>query len=448
MLAQLRHRSSVARVATALAAILLISFSSACDKVPLTAPGGTVITLFPTANTVPLNGEIEIVATAIENGTTQSGTTPTTPSNPSTPTTTPATPTSTSNTGAGTPVQNGTLITFTTSLGRIEPSEARTNNGQVRVRLIAGAQSGTATVTAFSGGASGKLENLRIGSAAVERVLLSASPQTLGASGGTTVITARVEDVGGGGVPNVPVTFTADVGTLSASTATTDASGTASITMTTTRQAKITANVAGKTAEVTVQLNPRTGIAITPPSTQITALVPATFTVAVASGTGAPNIREVRISWGDGGSQSLGSLSAASTPVPHTYAEPGQFTVTATATDTSGFSESVSTSVVVLPAQPPTVLVSATPTTAAVNQLVTIRAQVSGNTSTIVRYEWSFGSDAATPSIVTSSNQVQNSWRTEGTKGISVTVFQSNGVTGDGFGAVTITRTTTPATIK
>jgi hypothetical protein len=90
--------------------------------------------------------------------------------------------------------------------------------------------------------------------------------------------------------------------------------------------------------------------------------------------------------------------------------------------------------------------VSASPTSATVNQLVTLRATVQGNTSTIIRYEWSFGSDAATPSIVTASNQVQNSWRTPGTKGITVTVFQANGVTGDGFGAVTITSTST--TIK
>ena len=440
MLAQLRNRSLVARVGTTLAAISLI-FSSACDKVPLTAPGGTVITLFPTANVVPLNGEIEIVATAIENGST-STTTPTTPANGNT-TTTPTTPTSTSNTGAGTPVQNGTLITFTTTMGRIEPSEARTTNGQVRVRLIAGTQSGTATVTAFSGGASGKIENLKIGSAAVERVLLSATPQTLGASGGTSVITARVEDVSGAGVSGVPVTFTADVGTLSAGVATTDGSGVSSVTLNTQAKSTVTANVAGKTATVAVALNPRTGVSITPPTGTLTALTPATFTIGVST---TANIRDVRVNWGDGLTQNLGALSAASTPVSHIYETEGQYTVTATATDTSGFSEPVSTTVIVLPAQPPTVLVTATPTTASVNQLVTLRAQVSGNTSTIIRYEWSFGADAATPSISTSSAQVQNSWRTAGTKGISVTVFQSSGPTGDGFGSVTITSGTGGAT--
>jgi hypothetical protein len=331
-------------------------------------------------------------------------------------------------------VHNGTVISFTTTIGRIEPSEARTNNGQVRVRLIAGAQSGMATVTAFSGGASARLENLRVGSAAVERVLLSATPQTLGASGGTSTIQARVEDTSGAGVPGVPVTFTVDVGQLSAATATTDSAGLATVSMTTTRQAIVTANVAGKTAQVTIQLNPRTGVTITAPTTSILALSPASFSFAVNQ---TANIRDVRVSWGDGSVQSLGPISATQ-PVTHIYQEAGQFTVSATATDASGFSETVSTTVNVLPAQPPSVIVSATPTTAAQNQQVILRAQVSGNTSTIIRYEWSFGSDAAVPTQTTTSNQVQNSWSSPGTKVISVRVFQASGPSGDGFGSVNI----------
>ena len=160
----------LASLAAALGAITILSFALSCDKVPLLAPTGSVISLFATANTVPLNSEIEIVANVIENGVTQSGSGTTgTPGTTTTGTTTP---------GAGTPVQNGTLVSFTTTIGRIEPSEARTNNGQVRVKFISGGQSGTATITAFSGGASGKLENLKVGSAGVERVLISASPQT------------------------------------------------------------------------------------------------------------------------------------------------------------------------------------------------------------------------------------------------------------------------------
>src|SRR2546423_12772127 len=39
-----------------------------CDKVPLLAPTGTVITLIPTSNTLTLNSELDIGATVIENG--------------------------------------------------------------------------------------------------------------------------------------------------------------------------------------------------------------------------------------------------------------------------------------------------------------------------------------------------------------------------------------------
>ena len=70
MLAQYRHHLRRSRAAVLLALLPFIAFAPACDKVPLLAPGGTVITMFPTASTVPLNGEVEIVATAIENGTT------------------------------------------------------------------------------------------------------------------------------------------------------------------------------------------------------------------------------------------------------------------------------------------------------------------------------------------------------------------------------------------
>src|SRR5262245_52241109 len=86
---------------------VLMTFTYGCDKVPLLAPSGTVITLFPVTNTVALGGEVEITATVIEQGVAQ--TPPATPPANGTPTT-PATPTA----GAGTPVQNGTLVTFTT----------------------------------------------------------------------------------------------------------------------------------------------------------------------------------------------------------------------------------------------------------------------------------------------------------------------------------------------
>ena len=444
MLAQYWHRSPVGRATLLLFTIASISFASACDKVPLLAPGGTVITLFATSTTVPLNSEVEIVATAIENGTTAPPSATPTPTPTTGTPTTPTTPTGTSTTGAGTPVQNGTVITFTTTIGRIEPSEARTNNGQVRVRLITGNQSGTAVVTAFSGGASARLENLRVGAAAVERVILSANPQTLGPLGGSSEISARVEDVTGLGVSGVSVTFTTTQGTLSPNPSTTDQNGVARTTLTTTQQARVNANVAGKTAGegdtggVLITLTPRTGIKITPPTAAVNAGQPASFTVGVATGTPPPTIRDVTVSWGDGQSTSLGAISA-DTVVTHIYFEPGTYTVTATATDATNNTERVSTNVTILPAQPPTVTVTAAPSTAGLNQNVRLTAQVQGNTSTIIQYEWNFDAGAVPAALTTTSNIVNVRWLTVGTKVVSVTVRQAQGPSGDGFATVTVT---------
>jgi hypothetical protein len=404
---------------------------SACDKVPLLAPTGSVITLFAAANTVPLNGDVEIVANVIENGSTSS-TTPTTPGTGTPGTGTTGTTTTTS-AGAGTPVQNGTLVSFTTTIGRIEPSEARTSNGQVRVRFFSGGQSGTATITAFSGGASGKLENLKVGTAAVERVIVSASPQTLAPGGGSSTITARVEDTSGAGLAGVPVTFTTDNGSLNPPTVTTDANGVATTVLNTPRAAKVTANVAGKTADVSVGLNPRTGISITAPTTQVAAGLPATFTVNVGT---TANISNVTVDFGDGTQQSLGAISG-STTISHVYNESGTFTVRATATDASGFNEQVSTSVTILPAQPPSVTITG-PQSARTGETVLFTATVSGATSTILRYEWDFGADSNPRTVVTTSNRQSTTYAAAGTKVVNVHVVQAVGPAGDGTTVINI----------
>jgi len=436
MLSHMKRSFTGAAVA-GIAAFLSVT---GCDKVPLTAPTGSVISIFAAANTVPINGDIEIVVTVIENGTT--ATTPTTPTTPGGGTTTPTTPTSTTNPGAGTPVQNGTVVSFTTTIGHVEPSEARTSNGQVRVRFFAGAQSGVATITAFSGGASGKLENLKVGAAGVERVVVSASPQTVSPLGGTSTITARVEDVSGVGLSGIPVTFTSDNGSLNPATATTDSSGVATTTLTlttisgTTRAAKVTASVAGKTADVTVGMGARTGVTITGPTTQVSAGLPANFTVGVAAGA---NIQNVVVDFGDGSSQNLGALSGQ-TSVPHTYSDAGTFTVRATATDASGFSEQVSTGVTILPAQPPAVTITG-PQSVPVRQTALFTATVTGATSTILRYEWDFGDGSEPRTVVTTSNRQPTTYATIGTKVVTVHVVQASGPSGDGTTVVNVTAT-------
>src|SRR4029453_15427001 len=133
MLTRFRRDDIVLGAVVILLAVAIPLGVVSCDKVPLLAPARSVIQLIPTSNTLSLNSQIDIVATVIENGAAAGTGTG-----------------STTSAGAGTPVQNGTVVTFTTTIGRIEPAEARTHNGKVTVKLISAGQSGTARVTAFS----------------------------------------------------------------------------------------------------------------------------------------------------------------------------------------------------------------------------------------------------------------------------------------------------------
>lgn len=407
----------------------------ACDKMPLVAPTGTVITLYANNTVLPVDGSIEITAVAIENGTAPSAPAPTPApgSGGTTPGTTPGgTTTGGSTAAAGTPVQNGTVITFTTTLGRIEPVEARTRNGQATVRLFAGGNSGVASVRAFSGGASSNELRINVGAAAAKTVIVSASPQTLGSAGGSATIAARVLDANGSNLGGVPVTFTADNGTLSASTTLTDASGVAATTLSTSRETKVTATVgADVKGEVTVKLNPRINVTITPPTTQPTAGVSSTYTIGV--GTNA-NVTNVRVEWGDGSVQNLGAISGNAT-VTHTYGTDGNFTITATAFDASGSTESVSSSVSVLPQQPPSVDVTVSNSNPRVGTEILVTARVTGAVSTITGYTFNFNDGTV---LAGTSNQARHTYRTASTYLITVTVQTASGSIGQGQAQVVV----------
>ena len=54
---------------------------------------------------------------------------------------------------AGTAVHDGTVVRFLSTLGRVEPETAKTEDGVAKARFIAGGVLGTARVTASSGAA-------------------------------------------------------------------------------------------------------------------------------------------------------------------------------------------------------------------------------------------------------------------------------------------------------
>ena len=81
----------------AVAACTTVLVGAACDSVPLTSPTGSTITMTSDRTVLPLNGVATLRAVVVES--------------------------------AGTPVQNGTSVTFSSTLGSVEPFEAKTVNG-------------------------------------------------------------------------------------------------------------------------------------------------------------------------------------------------------------------------------------------------------------------------------------------------------------------------------
>ena len=116
---------------TLLLLIASVSLFPACDSLPLLAPTDSTITVVATQSVVPLGGETTISAVVTE--------------------------------PSGTAVQNGTLVTFSTTLGMLDPQEARTEDGRASVRLLADNVAGTATISAFSGTATSNSIQITIG---------------------------------------------------------------------------------------------------------------------------------------------------------------------------------------------------------------------------------------------------------------------------------------------
>jgi adhesin/invasin len=224
------RRFRAPRCAWPIASLALVASMTGCTRVPLTAPTKSIITLYASNPSAP-DGSINLLATVIEE--------------------------------AGTPVQNGTLVTFTTTLGRLDPTSAMTTNGQARVKFFSDGLSGTATVSAFSGGAtSGSGDTagnaatvtIPLGGAAADNIIVHAEPSSVPANGGTVNIIAQVRDVSGNGLPSVLVVFSTTAGSLQSPSVSTDSAGTATTNLTTTSKATVTAAAAGKTATVDVNV--------------------------------------------------------------------------------------------------------------------------------------------------------------------------------------------------
>ena len=384
----------------ALAALALSA--AACQKVPLLAPSGSSITLNSLATSLPSNGTTTIVAQVIE--------------------------------PAGTPPHAGTLVSFTTTLGRMQPAEVETDiSGRATTTFIAGGASGTATITAISGGVSAGTEGalkIAVGAAAVSGIFMSASPLSLPAAGGSSTITATVNDNSGNVLSGIPVAFSTDAGSLSLGVVNTDATGVARTILTTGRTAKVTATAgvsgtSGTTTTtapsntITVTVNAAATVVFGAFSANPTAGVPVTTTLTVTPSEGSA-IRNVVVNFGDGRTQTLGAVSGA-VPLSHTYRSSGTFSVTATVTDSNG---DAFTGIAQVGVGAPSVSIGAAQTSP--GDPVNFTATITPAGAPVDHYEWDFGDGAtrSTTSNTTSHNYAEN----QKNYTVTVTAVLSEGV--------------------
>jgi hypothetical protein len=363
--------------------------SAACDKVPLLAPTNSTIRLTASVGIVPANGSIDITAIVIEAG--------------------------------GTPVQNGTVVTFSSSLGTIEPREGRTSNGQVTVKYLAGGQSGRATLSAFSGGTKSDDLEVLVGAAAAAAVTLRADTTVLPSTGGTTALYATVLDTGGNPLRSVPVSFSASTGQVTPGTAVTNEFGEARTDLFTTTKSTVTARVVGggasgggggngggtpapSGATATLDIEVRDVPIIDLAGGTRTAGQPVTWEVGVPIGftltpkTGGNAVRSAVVAFGDGNTRNVGAILAP-TSLAHTYNQTGLFTATVTATDVLNFVGSTSIGVTIMQKRtiPVTIVVRSNLAGLVTFDANTNLVSAEGLPTIIVNeYQWDFGDGTST----------------------------------------------------
>jgi len=298
---------------------LLAVLAVACDKVPLTAPGSSTVTI--TTATSADGQSTEVTATILE--------------------------------AAGTPVQNGTTVHFTSNLGRMDPVEAQTKNGMATSKFVSDGASGEATVTVSSGSATANVK-FNTGLALIDSISIRASAGSVPATGGTVTITARVTATGGGPMGGVPVTFSTNAGSLSSGREVTDGNGEASTRLTTDANATVTATAGTKKTDpgVTIQ-------ALTPVATPTVSLVGSgatatsagqlwTLTATVANNAAVGSPTKFDWDFGDGT-----TISNNSSSTQHAYRTPSTiFHVTVKATFANG-STAIGTTDIVTTSFPP-----------------------------------------------------------------------------------------------
>jgi hypothetical protein len=235
----------------------------------------------------------------------------------------------------GTPVNEGTVILLSTTVGTIPGSVVTDRSGEAIALLRGNGEFGLATVTASLGGAEAKTVEVQIGLSAGS-ITLQATPASVAETGGRVELIATVRDDQGRPLADAEVNFSTDVGRLESAggLVKTNASGAALDTL-----RVVTADIdpiQGDTFQVEAEVGTGSGTLLSDSTTVTIQRLPrADFTFGTNNltvvFTDTTTGRPTRWQWdfGDGNTSTLQNPT-------HTYSAPGTYVVTLIASNSQG----------------------------------------------------------------------------------------------------------------
>lgn len=161
--------------------LLALGLGLACDSASPVAPTGTLLSISATPSQISANGTSSIRVTALR--------------------------------ANGTPVNPGTIIRLSSSLGTIESQVETDEAGEAQATLRGTGDFGTATVTARSGPAESVTTEVTVGDVATS-VSLQATPSQVSATGGSVTLLAVVRNNDGEPLEGATVNFQTEAGRL------------------------------------------------------------------------------------------------------------------------------------------------------------------------------------------------------------------------------------------
>ena len=283
--------------------LALIVGSVACDSASPVAPPGTVLTITASPSRIASDGVSTVRVTALKPN--------------------------------GTPVNPGTLIRLSTTIGSIASTVSTDNTGEATTQLSGNGDFGVATVSATIGSGEAATVDVTIGLLAAS-ITLQATPTSVPETGGNVDLLAVVRDDQSQPLKDATVNFSATVGALESGgqLRRTDDQGTVTdLLMVTSGDLDA---VQGDTFEIAVEVGGSGGTLISDSDTiSILRLPKADFSFSVDNltvvftdtSTGQP--RQWLWDFGDG------NTSRLQNPI-HTYSIAGAYTVQLTATNSQG----------------------------------------------------------------------------------------------------------------